>query len=231
MLAHQSFTLDPGNYHLNMGLKTLDRQKRAVHSDTIHIPDYSENRLQLSPLQFSIRIEKPDQVNPDLPFHGYHVYTYPMHSVVQKTPLYLYSEIYGLKQLTGGMSRYNIQCEIQPVEIEQNFTTMLSKLFNHYQYTPPFMYKAANQVDTNSDFIYTPLDLSKVPIGWNTIHLAVTDEVSGETFVRSQLFEVATAEDFQAAMQGITNRRERSQRFQPLPSRRSSMGRGRRGSR
>lgn len=228
VLGSQSIAIAPGDFLLHMGMQTLDRHQRAVVQDTVDVPDYNNKQLQLSPLQFSFRIDEPATINPQNAYHGYQVFTYPINTVIRKTPLYVYAEVYGLQRPTFQQAAYTVQCEIRPLIEKQTVSTLFSKLLNRYQYTPPFTYAESKEIESSSDFLYTLLDLSSVPLGWNLLQLTVTDEGNGSSYSRSQLFEVVTPEGFQAKMQGVQSTGVRKQTGQPIRRMRSIRRGGRR---
>lgn len=179
----QSFSGTPGNRDVSVEFELGSGSTVAVQRRSITIPDYSADRLALSDVLLAYNIEEAID---NKPAGGGHIVRnnlsinpapWSVFSIQQ--PVYLYFEVYGLKQGNDGSRQYEVEAILSKKDDRTGIGRVIGGIFSRgdkgVSLTLPF---STNSPD---DGQYLILDASNQEAGLYTLVVKVTDTATGKT--------------------------------------------------
>ncbi len=186
-----TLNIPPGKYELQVQLKDMNSGRVGLYKQAVDVRDYAQETLQISDIELAYDIgEKPSNIR----FLKEDIWVVPMPSraYAGSQKVYVYFEIYNLKQNPFGQTRYKVQYLIRynPRAISGILGSVATGLSAFIKYRKPQVSVSYEQVGTDTRTReYVELDLQKVKRGVNVLEIQITDLVSGEQTSRAVSFQ------------------------------------------
>jgi hypothetical protein len=174
------FSLDPGDYFTELQAVDNVGLKRAIHKDTLYVPDFFGDQLMVSDVIIASEIDEaqssPFERN-GVPFNPHMFYGFPSNGFVG-----IYFEIYNLKLDEAGTTRYEVSFTMQRSDLqerEQN-QTVLGFVKNLFMDKRQVSSRFENEGRTGDDYIYMNLQFPDRKSGQYDLIIRVKDMQSGQ---------------------------------------------------
>jgi len=178
----EKLNLSPGNYTLNIRLFEKTKSMEYKISDSITVRDFTQNILSISDLKFSQRITK-EGIDEETGKEKLSVMPYPFHSIKRSQPVYLYFEIYNLKNADDNSYNYKWSYSLTHVSGKNE------KIKNINPLSGKEIIKSSNCEDVQE---YCELNFSQTDVGKYYLTVNVEDLSSfeeGEIKIEFELVE------------------------------------------
>ena len=183
---------DPGTYRLSVQLLDETSGRSQVYKQELRLLPFGEDYLRLSDIEMATLIRpaqggKFDKGEVEVVPNPTRTY-YPGQSV------FIYYEIYNLKQDTFGATRYRVVYEVQSldqVSVVARILSGLGQLLGVRQDTSEKVaieYEHAGEAAT--DYGYLELDLSRSDPGEQILRIRIADEVTGQSTEATTTFTI-----------------------------------------
>ena len=169
--------LNPGEYTLAMEVRDLVTQKVGVYKKEFIIPKYvTPGSQEISPVIMASLIRPAYLGETKFAKHGYVVVPMPSRVYYSDQPIYLYYEVYGLKQDDQGKVRYTINYSLVDYVKKKEVAFYEPKTF---------------EADSTNLFHTAKLDASAIPPGEYALAVRITDINRGKDKVTLTSFKIA----------------------------------------
>ena len=180
----------PGKYELQVQLKDRISGRTGLYKQSIEVPDFNLEALQLSDIELAMNIGDP--ATPEK-FHKGDVWVIPMptRSYREDQKVYAYYEIYNLQEDTFGQTRYKVQYTVRTgkghsVGVFGAVKRGIGAIFDRGKPQVSVSYEQVGSNPTETE--YFELDLSKAKAGLQVLEVRVEDTVSGQSATREVRF-------------------------------------------
>ena len=183
----------PGRYELALQASRIGSDLTGVYRQpTFALPDYSGPGLLMSDIQIAKRIgDAADTADSTFVRGALDIRPWPPRSFYPTEPLYVYFEIYNLTRDEFGATRYEVSYEVQAAaETDRSIlTALLPRIRRRSGEVIEVRYEQIGAEPTVIDFVQ--LELSQAQPGRYTLQMNVTDQVSGTSTSRTNIFRIA----------------------------------------
>ena len=181
----------PGLYRLETAIRDLISTGQGRYRQEMEIETYPQTRLQISDLELAWEIS---ETNAHSKFRKGQVAVIPMPTKTypRDRPIFVYYEIYNLKQNAFGQTQYRVEYSIRSEKKD-----VLGALISHLVKTVTRDKDEEIAIDfeqsglRSSEATYVALDLMACGLGHHIVRVAITDLTSGETTKKEAAFAVA----------------------------------------
>lgn len=181
----------PGPYRLETAIRDLLSTGQGRYRQAMEIEAYPKTHLQLSDLELAWEIS---QTNQQSKFRKGQLAVIPMptRTYPRDRHIFVYYEIYNLKQNAVGQTQYRVAYSIRSQKKD-----VLNTLISHLVKTVTRDKNEEIAIDfaqsglRSSEATYVALDLKACGLGHHIVRVAITDLTSGETTQKEAAFVVA----------------------------------------
>lgn len=177
----EHMTTPPGEHEVSVEFETAGGGTVAVQRRSVDVHDFSGDRLAMSDILLSYRIEESFDgqavSGSDILRQGLSIQPAPWTVFGTDQPIYIYFEVYNLLPDAEGVSRYEVEAELTPRESGSRVGRALSGLFggggDGVSTGVPISVEAVD------DGQYLILDAVNLESGLYTLKVTITDQVAG----------------------------------------------------
>ncbi len=181
----QVMTAPPGQHEVSMEFETASGGTVAVQRRAIEVPDFTEDKLQVSDLMLAYGIEEADPENAEsgtLHRGGFAIMSAPWNVFSHRQPVYLFFEIYRLTLTEGGETQYETEARLAPRNDARGVARFMKNIFGSSGGVSVSVPGSGSLPDETN---YLILDAANQAPGLYTLTLRVRDLVSGKSVERS----------------------------------------------
>lgn len=175
-------TTPPGQHEVSVEFETAGGGTVAVQRRSVEVHDFSSNRLAMSDILLSYRIEESFDGQPvsgsDILRQGLSIQPAPWTVFGTDQPIYIYFEVYNLMPDAEGVSRYEVEAELTPRETGSRVGRAFSGLFGGGG--AGVSTGVPISVESTDDGQYLILDAENLESGLYTLKVTITDQVAGQ---------------------------------------------------
>ncbi|RKY83872.1 hypothetical protein DRQ09_09400 [candidate division KSB1 bacterium] len=188
----RNFLTSPGKHTFWIQVKSKRAHKGGIIKIEKNLRDFNTNRLMVSDIEFSEKIERADKPDVNVK-NGLRISPYPFGEVYKDKPINIYYEIYNLRYDKNGNTNFQIEQTIKPMKenktiVERGIKKIGDLLKGGQQEAITSIYRRTG--NSINDFEYVILDVSKITNGKKTLSIKVTDLISGKSVETSKDFIV-----------------------------------------
>lgn len=171
----------PGEHEVSVEFETAGGGTVAVQRREVEVHDFSGDRLAMSDILLSYRIEESFDGQPvsgsDILRQGLSIQPAPWTVFGTEQPIYIYFEVYNLMPDAEGVSRYEVEAELTPRETGNRVARALSGMFGGGG--AGVSTGVPISVEATDDGQYLILDAVNLESGLYTLKVTISDEVAG----------------------------------------------------
>jgi len=171
----------PGEHEVSVEFETAGGGTVAVQRREVEVHDFSGDRLAMSDILLSYRIEESFDGQPvsgsDILRQGLSIQPAPWTVFGTDQPIYIYFEVYNLTPDTEGVSRYEVEAELTPRETGNRIGRAISGMFGGGG--QGVSTGVPISVEAQEDGQYLILDADNLETGLYTLKVTISDQVSG----------------------------------------------------
>ena len=181
----QVMTAPPGQHEVSMEFETASGGSIAVQRRSIEVPDFTQDRLQISDLMLAYSIEEADPEDAEsgtVHRGGFSIMSAPWNVFSHRQPIYLFFEIYRLALTGDEETQYETEARLTPRNNARGITRFMKNIFGTsggVSVSVPGSGSLPNETN------YLILDATNQAPGLYTLTLRVRDLVSGKSVERS----------------------------------------------
>jgi len=171
----QSYLLDPGIYDLHIRVTDLNSDKYGDLSSKVRVRRFSDDRFELSDIQFAISIKRSNSKMDRYFKSGLKIMPNPTRIFGINLPImYFYLEVYNLNYKEGGNGTY----EYEICVYDEN---------NRKVITVP---KVKKPILSRTEIINNGLNVIKLATGYYILSIKVQDNTSGNVAIAQDRFQI-----------------------------------------
>ena len=181
----QVMTAPPGEHDVSMEFETASGGSIAVQRRPIEVPDFTQDRLQVSDLMLAYSIEEADPEDAEsgtVHRGGFSIMSAPWNVFSHRQPIYLFFEIYRLALTGDGETLYETEARLTPRNNARGITRFMKNIFGTSGGVSVSVPGSGSLPDETN---YLILDATNQAPGLYTLTLRVRDLVSGKSVERS----------------------------------------------
>ena len=184
----------PGTYRLSVQILDTSSGKSQVYNQQITLDPFGHEGLRISDIQLAASIKQAAEgkfLKGDID-----VVPNPSRGYLPGQPVFIYYEIYNLKQDEFGATRYRVSYELRSLEsrsVGARVLGGLGRLLGQRQEAETIVIEYEHVGDESSDYRYLQLDMSDTEPGDQILEVRVTDENAGSVVVASSTFTLRAA--------------------------------------
>lgn len=171
----------PGQHEVSVEFETAGGGTVAVQRREVEVHDYSSDRLAMSDILLSYRIEESFDGQPvsgsDILRQGLSIQPAPWTVFGTDQPIYIYFEVYNLTQDAEGVSRYEVEAELTPRETGSRVGRAFRNVFGGGG--AGVSTGVPISVEATDDGQYLILDAVNLESGLYTLKVTISDQVAG----------------------------------------------------
>ena len=177
----------PGSHELSVEFATASGLTVAVQRRDVEVPNFTTDDLALSDIMLAYRVEETDDGQPLTPNEiarkGLSIQPAPWSVYSTDWPIYLYFEVYNLSLNEDGVSDYDVEMTLTPLDTRRGVARIVGNILGRQQGVS-VSYEGAGTVQ--DEHLYQILDASRQETGLYTLTLTVVDNVTGRRVEREQ---------------------------------------------
>jgi len=185
----------PGDYHFALRVRDKKSKKTGIYRSEISVQSYSGDKLGLSDVELAQSIVPGEK----RPFgkKGLIVLPHPARRFEKGQPLYIYWEIYNLRQDTKGQTHFRVELRISsskrerilPLKVLSGMGKVIGVTRRKGEVATQYEYQG-NSID---EVMHLALDVGKFPEGEYTLSLTVKDLITEQGVGKCQRFQIVKA--------------------------------------
>ena len=128
----QAMTAPPGRHEVSMEFETASGATVAVQRRSVEVPDFGQDRLQVSDLMLAYGVEEADLSSAEsgaFQRAGFSIAPAPWNVFSRRQPIYLFFEIYQLALDENGNARYEMEARLTPRDDARGVARFVKNLF------------------------------------------------------------------------------------------------------
>jgi GWxTD domain-containing protein len=178
----------PGGKHdVSMEFETSTGGTVAVQRREVTIPDFSLDRLRLSDVMLAYHVEETPDGQPlggaDIVRNSLSILPAPWSVFNHRQPIYLYFEVYGLRQGADERTDFEVEARLSPKEDRKGLAGIVKGIFGGGDKGVSVTTPVSGV--TPDDYQYLILDASNQEPGLYTLEVHVRDNLTGKSVDRS----------------------------------------------
>ena len=191
--AQRTHQIAPGVYHFALEVRDKETNNTGLLRDTVSIEAYDSHHLQLSDILFASHI---DTATEELGFRkgNLEIVPNPREIYSRHEPVYIYYEIYNLRQDRVGRTHYEIEYTVGPEPEERRGLSILvaqvGRLLGKRYRKGRVTATSENRGGSSTERQYVRIDISSVPPEASALTLTVRDLNSNEEVTREAQFVI-----------------------------------------
>ena len=181
----------PGTYRLSVQILDTSSEKSQVYNQQITLDPFGHEGLRLSDIQLAASIRQATEgkfLKGDID-----VVPNPSRGYLPGQPVFIYYEIYNLKQDEFGATQYRVSYELRSLEkksVGARVLGGLGRLLGQRQEAETIVIEYEHVGDQSDDHRYLQLDMSDTEPGEQILKVRVTDGNAGTSVVGSSTFTI-----------------------------------------
>ncbi len=178
----------PGSHELSVEFETVSGLTVAVQRRDVEVPEFRDGELGLSDVMLAYAVEDAPDGEPlgsnEIVRSNLSIKPAPWSVYSSSWPIYLYFEVYELELGTAGRTDYDVEITLTPKDMRRGLSRTLGRLLGGRRQGVSVSYDGSG-TETREN-LYQILDASRQEPGLYTLHVAVTDNVTGASAEREQ---------------------------------------------
>ena len=185
----QKLEAPPGEHEVSVEFETASGGTVAVQRRSVSVPDFETGELAVSDLMLAYRIEESEDGKPhtaaEFVRDGLTVHPAPWSVFSHEQPIYLFFEIYNLRQDEEGRTRYEVEAVLIPKDDSKGIGTLVKGIFGGGK--KGVSVSLPGEGTTPDEGQYLILDAAnQVPNQLYTLRLKVRDLIAGKEVERTE---------------------------------------------
>lgn len=193
VVAQRTVQLKPGKYHFALEVRDRGSENIGLLRDTVNVRDYGFESLQISDILFASAIA-PVANQRVCSRHDFRITPNPRKRYTTSQPVYIYYEIYNLRQDEFGQTHYEIEYTVGPEGEDRGGLAKLigdiGRLFGAQRRKGLISATSENKGMTSTECNFLRIDIRDVPPETTVLTLTVRDLNGDDEAVRKDRFVI-----------------------------------------